>query len=323
MNAKGAGRKRRRGRDLDGILLLDKPRGISSNNALQQVKHIFGARKAGHTGNLDVQANGLLPVCFGEATKVCQFLLDADKRYVSDFTLGARTTTGDSEGTIESTASTAGIGRDAVEAALTRFVGMIEQMPPMHSAIKQNGQPLYKLARQGIEVERQPRSVQIYDIALDAFRNPHLTVDVTCSKGTYIRTLATDLGDELACGAYVSALRRERVGAFDLRDALTIPMLEELAVAGFESLDETLLPPDQALAFLPRAALSDDATYYFRRGQAVLVPRAPSAGLLRLYAPGNRFIGLGEILDDGRVAPRRLFHLHQSRSQEAVVAEGG
>ena len=323
MNAKRAGGKRRRGRDVDGILLLDKPRGISSNDALQRVKHIFSARKAGHTGNLDVQANGLLPVCFGEATKVCQFLLEADKRYVSDFILGARTTTGDSEGTIESTAPTAGIGRDAVEAALTRFVGMIEQMPPMHSAIKQNGQPLYKLAHQGIEVERQTRTVQIYDIALNAFRNPHLTVDVTCSKGTYIRTLATDLGDELACGAYVSALRRERVGAFELRDALTIPMLEELAGPGLASLDETLLPPDQALAFLPQAMLSDDAAYYVRRGQAVVVPRAPSSGLLRLYAPGDRFIGLGEILDDGRVTPRRLFHLHQSRSEEAAVTEGG
>ena len=315
-------RKRRRGRDVDGILLLDKPRGISSNDALQQVKRIFGARKAGHTGNLDVQADGLLPVCFGEATKVCQFLLDADKRYVSEFTLGTCTTTGDGEGTIVSTSSTHGIERDAVEAALSAFLGTIEQIPPMHSAIKQNGQPLYKLAHRGIEVEREKRTVQIHGIVLTAFRNPHIIVDVTCSKGTYIRTLATDLGDKLTCGAYVSALRRERVGEFELANAWTIPKLEGLAQAGHIALDETLLPPDNAVAFLPRAALTDDAAYYFTRGQPVLVPRAPSSGLLRLYAAGDRFIGLGEILDDGRVAPRRLFHLQPSGSKKSCAREG-
>ncbi len=314
--------KRKHGRDVDGILLLDKPRGISSNDALQQVKRIFGARKAGHTGNLDVQADGLLPVCFGEATKVCRFLLDADKRYVSEFTLGISTTTGDGEGEIVSSTSTAALGRGAVAAALSAFVGHIKQLPPMHSAIKQNGQPLYKLAHQGLEVEREMRSVQIHDIALVAFHNPRATVDVTCSKGTYIRTLATDLGDRLACGAHVSALRRERVGAFDLRDARSITELESQAASGLAALDATLIPTDEAVAFLPRVALTDDAAYYFKRGQAVLVPGAPSSGLLRLYAPGDRFIGLGEILDDGRVTPRRLFHLHPSASQDTVVREG-
>lgn len=313
--------KRKRGRDVDGILLLNKPRGISSNDALQQVKRIFGARKAGHTGNLDVQADGLLPVCFGEATKVCQFLLDADKRYVSEFTLGVCTSTGDGEGAIVSTASITGIERDAVEAALASFVGMIEQMPPMHSAIKQNGQPLYKLAHRGIEVARDKRRVHIYDIAVSAFCWPHVTVDVTCSKGTYIRTLATDLGDKLACGAHVSALRRERVAAFGLANAWTISELEGLAQASRTALDETLLPPDDALAFLPSAALTEDAEYYFTRGQPVLVPRAPSFGLLRLYSAGDRFIGLGEILDDGRVAPRRLFHLQASQTNESCARD--
>ncbi len=335
---------------MDGILLLDKPRGISSNDALQKAKRIFGARKAGHTGNLDVQADGLLPVCFGEATKVCRYLLDADKRYVAEFTLGARTTTGDGEGAILSTASTEGIERDAIEAALRGFVGTIEQIPPMYSAIKRNGQPLYKLARQGIEVERPKRTVHIREFTIREFSNPRLVVNVSCSKGTYIRTLAEDLGEKLACGAHmrrervrargiheckpagsrscsrpgrkklacgahVSALRRERVGAYQLADAWSIPALERVAEEGIEMLDKVLLPLDTALEFMPSIALTEDAEYYVARGQPVLVPRAPTSGLLRLYSAGEQFVGVGEILDDGRVAPRRLFHLPASGSQ--------
>jgi tRNA pseudouridine55 synthase len=308
-------RRHQRGRDVDGILLLDKPGGISSNDALQKAKRIFGARKAGHTGNLDVQADGLLPICFGEATKVCRFLLEADKRYVSEFTLGRRTTTGDREGAILATASTAGIERDTVEAVVGDFIGTIEQVPPMHSALKRNGQPLYKLARQGIEVERSKRTVHIHAFELMAFSNPRLVVDVTCSKGTYIRTLAEDLGEKLACGAHVSALRREQVGAYRLADAWSIPELERVAEHGDEALDKVLLPLDSALEFMPRLALSEDAVYYLARGQPVQVPRAPTSGLLRLYAEGEKFVGVGEILDDGRVAPRRLFRLQASESQ--------
>ncbi len=314
MSVNRRARRHKHGRDVDGILLLDKPRGISSNDALQKAKRIFGARKAGHTGNLDVQADGLLPVCFGEATKVCRYLLDADKRYVSEFTLGARTTTGDGEGAILSTASTEGIERDAIEAALRGFVGTIEQIPPMYSAIKRNGQPLYKLARQGIEVERPKRTVHIREFTIREFSNPRLVVDVTCSKGTYIRTLAEDLGEKLTCGAHVSALRREQVGAFQLADAWLIPELERVAEEGIEMLDKVLLPLDTALEFMPSIALTDDAVYYVARGQPVLVPRAPTSGLLRLYGTGDQFVGVGEILDDGRVAPRRLFHLPASES---------
>ncbi|MCZ6895540.1 MAG: tRNA pseudouridine(55) synthase TruB [Gammaproteobacteria bacterium] len=315
MSVNRRARRHKHGRDVDGILLLDKPRGISSNDALQKAKRIFGARKAGHTGNLDVQADGLLPVCFGEATKVCRYLLDADKRYVSEFTLGARTTTGDGEGAILSTASTEGIERDAIEAALRGFVGTIEQIPPMYSAIKRNGQPLYKLARQGIEVERPKRTVHIREFTIREFSNPRLVVNVSCSKGTYIRTLAEDLGEKLACGAHVSALRRERVGAYQLADAWSIPALERVAEEGVEMLDKVLLPLDTALEFMPSIALTEDAVYYVARGQPVLVPRAPTSGLLRLYGAGEQFVGVGEILDDGRVAPRRLFHLPASGSQ--------
>ena len=315
MSANRRARRHKHGRDVDGILLLDKPRGISSNDALQKAKRIFGARKAGHTGNLDVRADGLLALCFGEATKVCRYLLDADKRYVAEITLGARTTTGDSEGRIVSTASTEGIERNVIEAAVRGFVGTIEQVPPMYSAIKRNGQPLYKLARQGLEVERPKRTVHIREFTVREFSNPRLVVDVTCSKGTYIRTLAEDLGEKIACGAHVSALRREQVGAFRLADAWLIPELERVADEGIEMLDKVLLPLDTALEFMQSVTLTEDAVYNVARGQPVLVPRAPTSGLLRLYGAGAQFVGVGEILDDGRVAPRRLFHLLASETQ--------
>lgn len=299
--------RRRRGRLVDGILLLDKPAGISSNQALQRARRLFDAAKAGHTGNLDVQATGLLPVCFGEATKVCQFLLDADKRYAASFRLGERTSTGDVEGEVLESRPVAGVGRADIEREAQGFTGTIAQVPPMHSAIKRNGQPLYKLAHQGIEVERDSRTVHIHRFVVTGWASPVAAVEVDCSKGTYIRTLAEDLGERLGCGAHVSALRRTGAGPFDLADALTLPQIEALAEQGTSALDETLLPLDSALEALPRVALTEDATYYVTQGQAVLVPRAPTSGLLRLYDARERFVGVGEIIDDGRVAPRRLF----------------
>jgi tRNA pseudouridine55 synthase len=300
---------RRRGRDLSGILLLDKPLGHSSNAALQRARRLFDARKAGHTGNLDPLASGLLPVCFGEATKLCQFLLDADKRYVTELELGLRTTTGDREGEALETRPTAHLGRAEVEHALARFRGEIAQRPPMHSAVKHRGQPLYKLAARGIEVPRAERRVRVHRLEIVAFANPRLTLDVTCSKGTYIRTLAEDLGTALGCGASVATLRRERVGPFELAAAASLARLEALAAADRAALDAVLLPLDSALQSMPRVCLTDVAATCVARGQPVQVPRAPTAGLLRLYDAGNRLLGVGEILADGRVAPRRLFRV--------------
>ena len=307
--------RRRRGRDINGILLLDKPRGISSNAALQRAKWLFQAAKAGHTGNLDVQASGLLPVCFGEATKVCQFLLDADKRYLAEITLGRKTTTGDGEGETLYERATAGIERSDVERAVRAFHGPIEQLPPMHSALKHQGQPLYKLARQGIEVERQKRTITIYAFAVLAFDNPRVEVTVSCSKGTYVRTLAEDVGEVLGCGGFVSALRRDKVGPYAIDAAWTLEQLEGLAQAEDGELDRTLLPLDGALTLMTRLDLTVDAGYYLARGQAVLVPKAPSHGLVRLYGADGEFVGVGEVLADGRIAPRRLFRAQASEAK--------
>ncbi|MEQ8233308.1 MAG: tRNA pseudouridine(55) synthase TruB [Gammaproteobacteria bacterium] len=316
MAGRQRGPRRARGRDINGILLLDKPTGISSNQALQRAKAIFQARKAGHTGNLDVQASGLLPICFGEATKVCQYLLDADKRYVSEFTFGRRTSTGDSEGEVLAEAVTTHLSQDAVLAAMAAFSGWIEQLPPMHSAIKRNGQPLYKLAHQGIEVERELRRVRIDRFDLLHFDNPRALVSVQCSKGTYVRTLAEDLGAALGCGAYVSAPRRDGAGPFKLEAGHTLEALEQRArEGGVEALDCLLLPYDEALGHLPPVTLGEDAAYYLAQGQAVLVPRAPREGLLRLYDGAGRFLGVGEMQADGRIGPRRLFRAQASESQ--------
>ena len=303
-----ASSRNRSKRDINGILLLDKPWDISSNGALQRVKRLFGARKAGHTGNLDVLATGLLPICFGEATKVCAFLLDADKSYASEFQLGAVTSTGDSEGEIIRRGSLAGVDRAAIVLALAGFHGAIEQVPPMYSALKRGGQPLYKLARQGIEVERKPRKVVISQIDMVGFSGDRLTIEVTCSKGTYIRTLAEDIGDVLGCGAHVHSLRRLGAGPFTVDDALSLEQIREIADSDdrYEELDKRLLSTDTALVDLPGVHLTDDSAFNVKRGQAVRVPDAPRSGLVRLYISQSQFIGVGAVLDDGRIAPRRL-----------------
>jgi tRNA pseudouridine55 synthase len=307
----------RHGRELSGIFLLDKPVGSSSNQALQQAKRLFAANKAGHTGNLDVQASGLLPVCFGESTKVCQFLLDADKHYVAEITFGQRTTTGDAEGEIISERATEHLDVALIEQEMLRFIGEIGQIPPMHSAIKQHGQPLYKLARQGIEVPREMRHVRIDSFTLLTFEAPRATVDIRCSKGTYVRTLAEDLGESSGCGAHVTALRRAGAGPYVIEAAVGLERLEEMMLSGgLAALDALLLPTDSALGNLPELKLGEASTVAFERGQPIETPGAPASGLLRLYDAQARFIGVGEILEDGRVTPRRLMRPQVSESKE-------
>ena len=300
------GRRRQHGRDVSGILLLDKPLGATSNEALQQAKRLFQARKAGHTGSLDPLADGLLPLCFGEATKLSAYLLDADKRYFVRVKLGIVTATGDAEGEVLERRPVEGFTPERLEAAVARFVGHIEQLPPMYSALKHQGQRLYKLAREGIEVAREPRTVTIHAIVLGVLDGDEFEMDVRCSKGTYVRTLAEDIGAALGCGAHVIGLRRTGVGPYGADDMVTMGQVEDAAAKGAQALDALLLPLDSAVGHWPEVRLSQDAAYYLKMGQPVLVPRAPTSGLVRLYEPNGGFVGVGQIEDDGKVAPRRL-----------------
>lgn len=300
----------RRGRLVDGILLLDKPLGVSSNHALQSVKRLYEAAKAGHTGSLDPLATGVLPLCFGEATKFSQYLLDADKAYESTFVLGTVTDTGDAEGRVLENNNASDVTQSEVVTALQAFEGEIEQIPSMFSAIKQGGQPLYKLARKGLEVERKARSVLIKTLQLRAFRGgerPEMDIYLECSKGTYVRSLAEDLGRLIGCGAFVSALRRTRAGPFSIDQSITLSALEGLKGTGEPGeLDKLLLPTDSALGLLPLVLLSESSGFYMRQGQPVMVSNAPRDGIVRVALDSGEFLGVGEMLDDGRVAPRRL-----------------
>ncbi len=305
-------RRRNRGRNVSGILLLDKPSGISSNLALQKAKRIYDANKAGHTGSLDPIATGMLPVCFGEATKFSGFLLNGDKRYTAVCQLGVVTTTGDCDGEILKTHPTAGITQAQLEESLIPFRGKIDQVPPMYSAIKQDGQPLYKLARQGIEVERKARPVEIYELTLDHFDpdSAQFTISMHCSKGTYVRTVVEEIGEALGCGAHILELRRTTVGDFDSAQMVTLEYLNTVREqSSMEGLDELLLPMDQAVEIYPAIRLSADASYYLRQGQPVQVEaenRPEEEEIVRLYNETGQFLGIGEGMDDGRVAPKRL-----------------
>jgi tRNA pseudouridine55 synthase len=296
----------RKGRPVDGILLLDKPAGLSSNAALQRARYLFNAQKAGHTGSLDPLATGLLPVCFGEATKASAYLLDADKRYRVTLRLGCQTTTGDAEGEVLRELPVPPLERARVEHSLQRFTGEIRQVPPMHSALKHQGRRLYELARAGIEVAREPRSVHIHALTLHAQSADRLELDVHCSKGTYVRVLAEDLAADLGTCGHVERLRRLAVGPFRGEDMLGFERLQQLAAEGPEALDRVLLPVAAAFAGWPSAELDADSAWYLQRGQPVQVARAPRQGLLCLYGPGQRLLGVGEVLEDGRIAPRRL-----------------
>ncbi|MGH8642060.1 MAG: tRNA pseudouridine(55) synthase TruB, partial [Burkholderiales bacterium] len=263
-------------RAVDGVLLLDKPGGITSSAAVQKVRRLFNAAKAGHTGTLDPRATGLLPVCLGEATKFAHLLLDADKRYLAAVRLGLSTATGDLEGKVLAR-SDGRRSREEIEAALTRFRGPVQQIPPMYSAVKHEGQRLYRLARAGTEVAREPRSIFIHDLALVAVEGDEIRLSVTCSKGTYIRVLAEDVGKALGCGACLAALRREAVGAMTLvPGSMTLGQVEDLAPAQRDTL---LLPPDALVATLPRLDLDATEAGRILRGQAVQHDHAAETGL--------------------------------------------
>lgn len=299
-------RGRNKGRAIDGIVVLNKSRGLSSNKALQQVKHLYEARKAGHTGSLDPLATGVLPLCLGEATKVSQYLLDSDKGYRARIKLGVRTDSGDSEGNVLEENDVSGIDRKQIEAELERFRGDILQLPPMYSALKKDGVPLYKLARQGKTVEREPRPVTIYSIALTDFEGDELEIEVECSKGTYIRTIADDLGQALACGAHIIALHRTKAGAFTEQDCVEVEALtQEKDESGLQGLDQYLIAMDEAVADFPAVELPEITAGFVKNGQAVLVQHLPAEGLVRLYEE-EHFIGIGCIDDEGKVAPKRL-----------------
>ncbi len=300
-------RRRQRGRDVSGVIVLDKPPGMSSSDAVQQVKRLFAARKVGHTGALDPLATGVLPLCLGDATKFSQYLLDSDKRYYTKVRLGTSTDSGDADGEVLAERSAAGLTRKRIDAALDAFRGDIEQVPSMFSAVKHHGKPLYKLARQGIEIEREPRPVTIYSNDIVDFEGDELTLDIHCSKGTYVRTIAHDLGEALGCGAHVFALRRTAAGPYGEED---LTMMEEIAAASAERrADDLLRPVASTVGQWPAVPLAGAAAFYLKQGQPVLVAHAPTAGWVRLVEHtdnDDRFIGVGEILDDGRVAPRRL-----------------
>lgn len=298
--------KKRQRRAVSGILLLDKPKGYSSNGALQKVRWLLNAEKGGHTGSLDPLATGVLPLCFGEATKFSRYLLDADKSYEAVIQLGVTTDTADAEGQVLEVKPVQ-VTPEQVEQVLQQFRGDIMQVPPMHSALKKDGQPLYKLARAGEVVERQPRPVSIYELNLLKLEGERLHIYAACSKGTYIRTLAEDIGAALGCGAHIAELRRTSAGPFDLTQSVDLQKLIDLQEQqGAEALDSFLLGSDAGLLHWDKAELSENTSFYWLNGQPVRVPGVPDSGFLRVYNHRQEFIGVGEIDDDGQLAPRRL-----------------
>ena len=290
-------------KQVDGVLLLDKPLGMSSNDASQKARRLFSAAKGGHTGTLDPLATGLLPLCFGEATKFSADLLDADKVYEADIQLGVTTDSGDAEGQVIATAAV-NLEIGQISAVLERFVGDISQVPPMHSALKRDGRPLYELARQGIEVEREARAVTIHHIDLLAFAGDRLQIRVACSKGTYIRVLAADIGQALGCGAHLAGLRRSGVGDLTLAGSVTLAQLDALPEVDRLAF---LQPVDALLQSLPSVQLDGEAAQRFRHGNPVDLP-AGLAGKIRVYADG-RLIGVGEPGRENRLWPKRLVQL--------------
>ena len=289
-------------KNVNGVLLLDKPLGFSSNQALQKVKWLYQAAKAGHTGTLDPLATGLLPICLGEATKFAQYVTDADKTYFATIKLGVTTTTGDAEGEVLTTAPV-NVTPAQFAAACQQFIGEILQMPPMYSALKFEGKALYEYARQGVDIARQSRIIYISNIVVENFEAAIAQITVTCSKGTYIRTLAEDIGAKLGCGAHLIGLRRTETAGYLLAQAITIEQLEALPIEAREAL---LLPVDSAIESLPVVTLNADAAYYLMQGQAVWQAGKTPCGDLRLYDENNQFLGLGFLQDDGKIAPKRL-----------------
>jgi len=303
MNEPTAGDRRPAAGGLDGVVLFDKPAGLSSNIALQRVKRLFGVRKAGHTGSLDPLATGLLPICLGQATRFSGYLLEAAKAYRVEGRLGARTATGDAEGEVVETCEWQQLEQDRLAAVLEEFRGKIMQVPPMYSALKQGGERLYRKARRGEEVERAPREIEIYSLVLERWAPPDFTLAVHCSKGTYVRTLVEDVARSAGSCAHVTALRRFAAGPFDEADMYTLEALE--ALARTDRLSEAVLPCDAALAALPALSLSPDGAARIRQGQPVELPAGGDGGLVRLYGGGD-FLGIGTVDADGRLQAKRL-----------------
>lgn len=306
------GRRNKKGRDITGIIVIDKPTGPSSNHVLQQVKRLFDAKKAGHTGSLDPLATGVLPICLGEATKVSSYLLDADKRYQVRCQLGVITDSGDSDGNVVSEHAIPTLTKNNLLDIIPQFLGQQQQVPPMYSALKHQGQPLYKLARKGIEVERKARTVTIYDIQLLELTEDSFVLDVTCSKGTYIRTLVEDISHALNTGGHVTMLRRVAAAGYDLEQAITIEQLEQLAEQGQAILDSQLLPTEDALSDWPSIAIDDEKVVALRHGQRIHVEQAYQQPQVRLFDTDKQFLGLGEMSENGDIAPKRVFVIQES-----------
>ncbi len=307
------GRPRRRGRDVHGVLLLDKPQGMSSNDVLQKVKRLYNANKAGHTGALDPLATGMLPICLGEATKFSQYLLDADKRYRVIARLGERTDTSDADGNIVEQREIR-FSQAQLEQALEHFRGDSQQVPTMFSALKHQGRPLYEYARQGITVERDARPITVYELLFIRWQGDELELEIHCSKGTYIRTIIDDLGEMLGCGAHVKMLRRLAVDRYPAEKMVTLEQLralvetaENIGENAAASLDPLLLPMDTPAAAYPAVQLPLVSSHWFKLGQAVQVAGAPNDGLVRVFeTETEKFLGMATIDDQGRVAPKRL-----------------
>jgi len=306
--------KRKSGRNVHGIVLLDKRLGVSSNKALQEVRHLFNANKAGHTGSLDPLATGLLPLCFGEATKVSALMLDDNKRYHVVIQLGVMTDTGDAEGRVIETKPIPDLSMEEIHACLQQFMGEIDQIPPMYSALKHNGKKLYELAREGITIDRKARQIKIFELKLlsgsqaVAWEPDRLTLEVFCSKGTYIRSLAEDIGRCLGCGGTVQALRRLEAGLFNIEQAKTI---EQLTAMSEQELSQCLIDVDKPLESLPCTHLSDEQAIAMKYGQSINFNGIQGLwqGTVRMYHAAV-FLGLGEMLLDGKIAPKKLFNMN-------------
>lgn len=306
--------RRRKGRPVDGVILLDKPTGISSNDALQKVKRIFFAEKAGHTGALDPLATGMLPICFGEATKFSQFLLDSDKRYRVIAKLGERTDTSDSDGEVVQTREVK-VDRGQLERCIAKFRGTTDQIPSMYSALKYQGRKLYEYAREGIEVPREARKITVYSVELLRFSNNEVEMELHVSKGTYIRTIVDDLGEMLGCGAHVTFLRRTGVSNFPVERMVTLEQLEAMLeqakaddVVPSEVLDQLLLPTDTAVQDLPEVNILPALAVYILNGNPVNAGRVPAEGTQVRITVGQQrdFIGVGVIDREGMLAPKRV-----------------
>lgn len=303
-------RPRKRGRDIHGVFLLDKSEGVSSNDIMQKVKRLFQANKAGHTGALDPLATGMLPICLGEATKFSQFLLDSDKRYLVTAKLGERTDTSDAEGQVVETRAV-NVTESDILARLDLFRGDILQVPTMFSALKHNGKPLYEYARAGITVEREARPITIFELKFIEYQAPFLTLEVHCSKGTYIRTLVDDLGETLGCGAHVTMLRRTAVSNYPASEMMPIEDLQLLAESfPLKALDRLLLPMDTAVSNLAKIKLTAEQTKAVSFGQRVKFDNENKIyGLVRLFSDSDQFLGVAEITEDNVIRPNRMVNL--------------